>query len=123
MHLYVHVPFCARRCGYCDFAIAVRRDVPSAAFADAVLREWAGWKDRPLWGGARTLATLYFGGGTPSRLAPDALAGIIAGVTADRPLAAGADVILEANPEDVTPAAARAWAAAVTGTGPRSRRT
>ena len=82
MHLYVHVPFCARRCGYCDFAIAVRRDVPSAAFADAVLREWAGWKDRPLWGGAQTLATLYFGGGTPSRLGPDALGRIIAGIIA-----------------------------------------
>lgn len=112
MHLYVHVPFCARRCGYCDFAIAVRREVPSAAFADAILREWAGWKDAPRWGGARTLATLYFGGGTPSRLAPDALGRLIAGIVAERPLEAGAEVTLEANPEDVTAAAARAWAAA-----------
>ena len=112
MHLYVHVPFCARRCGYCDFAIAVRREVPSAAFADAILREWAAWKDAPRWGGARSLATLYFGGGTPSRLAPEALGRIIAGITADRPLDPGAEVTLEANPEDVTAEAARAWAGA-----------
>lgn len=112
MHLYVHVPFCARRCGYCDFAIAVRRAVPSDGFAEAVLREWAGWLEAPRWAGHRDLATLYFGGGTPSRLAPAALVRIIEGLAAARPLRPGAEVTLEANPEDVTPEAARAWRAA-----------
>lgn len=40
MHLYLHIPFCARRCSYCDFAIAVRRDVPSVQYVDAVITEW-----------------------------------------------------------------------------------
>jgi len=112
MHLYLHVPFCARRCGYCDFAIAVRRDVPSAEYADAVLAEWRRWRDDSRWGAFPALQTLYAGGGTPSRLAPEALHRIVEGITADRPLAPGAEVTLEANPEDVSADRARAWRAA-----------
>ncbi|MFN8650333.1 MAG: radical SAM family heme chaperone HemW [Gemmatimonadales bacterium] len=112
MHLYLHIPFCARRCSYCDFAIAVRREVPSARFADAVLGEWRRWFNDPRWAGFSQLATLYLGGGTPSRLDPEQVARLLAALTATRPLAPGAEVTLEANPEDVTPAAARAWRAA-----------
>lgn len=112
MHLYVHVPFCARRCSYCDFAIAVRREVPSEAFAAQLLGEWEGWRESDRFDPAAPLATIYFGGGTPSRLNPGAIARIIARVAAGRPLLPGAEVTLEANPEDVTPASARAWAAA-----------
>ena len=112
MHLYVHVPFCARRCSYCDFAIAVRRAVPSDAYVDAVLAEWtarladAPWQDFP------RLDTIYFGGGTPSRLAPEAIGRLIDGVSTRRSLAPGAEITLETNPDDVTPAAAAAWRAA-----------
>lgn len=109
MHLYVHVPFCLRRCSYCDFAIAVRRRVPSAEYAELVLREWAGWQSHPAWDAAPVVETVYFGGGTPSRLAPEALARILERVRADRPVAADAEITLEANPDDVTPEAARAW--------------
>ncbi len=112
MHLYVHVPFCARRCAYCDFAIAVRREVPSEAFAGQLLAEWEGWRGADRFDAATPFATIYFGGGTPSRLNPDAIGRIIARVTADRPLVPGAEVTLEANPEDVTSEAARAWVAA-----------
>ena len=108
-HVYVHVPFCRRRCSYCDFSIAVRRDVPSRQFADTItaelgLRRTAGeWEDAPL-------ETLYLGGGTPSLLDPAELGRIIA-------LIAGAgdssrELTLEANPEDVTAERARAWRAA-----------
>lgn len=63
-------------------------------------------------GGARwELDTLYFGGGTPSRLGPD-LAGAIDVIVARATLAPGAELTIEANPEDVTPASARAWRAA-----------
>ncbi|HEU4588835.1 MAG TPA: radical SAM family heme chaperone HemW [Gemmatimonadales bacterium] len=109
MHLYIHVPFCARRCSYCDFAIAVRRTVPSTRFAEAVLREWAAWQRHPAWADAPEVRTIYFGGGTPSRLDPGAIGRIIEQVRLDRAVADGAEVTLEANPDDVTPARAAAW--------------
>ena len=110
MHLYIHVPFCARRCSYCDFAIAVRREVPSRRYVAALLSQWR--RRRVEWSASDSIATLYLGGGTPSHLAPDALADLIAGITADMPLADGAEVTLEANPDDVTPEAALAWCSA-----------
>jgi oxygen-independent coproporphyrinogen-3 oxidase len=112
VHLYVHVPFCARRCSYCDFAIAVRREVPSDAFAGAVLAEWRGWQGHDAWAEAPVVETIYFGGGTPSRLDPQAIARILDAVREDRPVSAGAEITLEANPDDVSPAAAGAWRAA-----------
>ncbi len=112
MNLYVHVPFCARRCSYCDFSIAVRRSVPSNRFAESVLTEWRGVQEDAGWEASPELDTVYFGGGTPSRLEPAALASILAGLRRDRPLAAGAEVTLEANPDDVTPEAAETWRAA-----------
>jgi oxygen-independent coproporphyrinogen-3 oxidase len=112
MHLYVHVPFCARRCSYCDFAIAVRREVPSRAFVDAVLGEWAGWQSDPALEGVAALRTLYFGGGTPSRLDPGELGRLLDGLRALRPIEPDAEITLEANPEDVSSAAVAAWRAA-----------
>ena len=109
MHLYFHVPFCARRCSYCDFAIAVRRVVPSAQYRDAVLREWTARRDHPAWALSGRVDTVYFGGGTPSLVEPAAIAGILDRVAADRPIASDAELTLEANPDDVTPAAAAAW--------------
>ncbi|HET7790352.1 MAG TPA: radical SAM family heme chaperone HemW [Gemmatimonadales bacterium] len=105
-HVYVHVPFCARRCSYCDFAIAVRRSVPSAEYLEAVTRE----AETAV--GREPIATLYFGGGTPSLLDTGAFADLIRRLTALAPLAPGAEVTIEANPEDVTAASARAWRAA-----------
>lgn len=112
MHVYFHVPFCARRCSYCDFAIAVRRSVPSAAYAEAVLREWAGWQGHEIWAESSEVESVYFGGGTPSRLEPGIVARILARIAADRPVTPDAEVTLEANPDDVSPEAAGAWRAA-----------
>jgi oxygen-independent coproporphyrinogen III oxidase len=111
VHLYFHVPFCARRCSYCDFAIAVRRDVPSAAYAEAVLREWAGWQSHEIWAASPGVESVYFGGGTPSRLEPGSIARLLQRIAADRTLDAAAEVTLEANPDDVTPEAAGVWRA------------
>jgi oxygen-independent coproporphyrinogen III oxidase len=112
VHLYFHVPFCARRCSYCDFAIAVRREVPSEAYADLVLREWELWQTEPIWEESPLIETIYFGGGTPSRMRPDAVARIIARIRAERPVAADAEITLEANPDDVTLPVASTWRAA-----------
>jgi oxygen-independent coproporphyrinogen III oxidase len=112
MHVYIHVPFCARRCSYCDFAIAVRREVPSAAYTDAVLREWSLWQSEPVWDGDAPIHTIYFGGGTPSRISADSVARVLDRISRDRPVAQDAEITLEANPDDVTLPLAAAWRAA-----------
>jgi oxygen-independent coproporphyrinogen III oxidase len=111
VHLYFHVPFCARRCSYCDFAIAIRREVPSDAYVHAVLREWSYWQTDPVWEPSPEVQTIYFGGGTPSRLIPAALGRLIEQIGHDRNIAGDAEITLEANPEDVTPEAVSAWRA------------
>jgi oxygen-independent coproporphyrinogen-3 oxidase len=106
-HVYIHVPFCRRRCSYCDFAIAVRKTVPSDRFVEAVLAEFA--LRRELEGQVPApLDTVYLGGGTPSLLSPDAIARLIDAF----PRSAGSEVTLEANPDDVTPDRAAAWVGA-----------
>src|SRR5947199_8303951 len=81
-HLYVHVPFCQRRCSYCDFSIAVRKHIPAREYVDAVLGELAAvcpadsGREPGDFGGER-LDTLYLGGGTPSLLPPDAISALL----------------------------------------------
>jgi oxygen-independent coproporphyrinogen-3 oxidase len=107
-HVYVHVPFCARRCSYCDFAIAVRRTVPWGDFVDGIARELDA-RLGPATGSPAPVDTLYFGGGTPSHLGPDGVRALLDTLRARVTWHADAEVTLEANPEDVTPDAVRAW--------------
>jgi len=111
VHLYVHVPFCARRCSYCDFAIAVRRRDPSADFTVAILAEWRRWLAAPWWPEVGPIETIYFGGGTPSLVDPDVIGAILEAIGASRDVRADAEITLEANTEDVDPAKARRWTA------------
>jgi putative oxygen-independent coproporphyrinogen III oxidase len=101
--VYVHVPFCAARCGYCDF----NTYVPGAADGD-----WAGrfvaaaeaevrLARRVLGNAAPPAATVFFGGGTPTLLPPGALARLLDAVAAAFGLAPEAEVTVEANPESV----------------------
>jgi oxygen-independent coproporphyrinogen-3 oxidase len=90
----------------------VRKQVPSEDYVSAVLREWALWQREPAWDASPNIETLYLGGGTPSRLAPGAVARLLEGLSRDRRLDSDAEVTLEANPEDVTPSAAAGWRAA-----------
>jgi oxygen-independent coproporphyrinogen-3 oxidase len=104
-HVYVHVPFCARRCSYCDFAIAVRRTVPVDDFVDALERELrTRFSQAP-----GPIDTLYLGGGTPSRLGRDGLRRVLDTVREHFPTVPGAEVTIEANPEDVSADAAVSW--------------
>ena len=112
MHLYIHVPFCARRCSYCDFAIAVRPVTPSREYTDLLLREWDLRRQNSAWSRAASLETVYFGGGTPSRLDPSTIGTMLERFAIDLPFAPDAEITLEANPEDVTREAAAAWRSA-----------
>jgi oxygen-independent coproporphyrinogen-3 oxidase len=105
-HVYVHVPFCARRCSYCDFAIAVRRTVPVDEYIDALDREI---RFRAGNAGGSAVDTIYLGGGTPSRLGPDGVRRVLDVVRARFPSSDAAEVTVEANPEDVSPDAASRW--------------
>src|SRR5437764_863449 len=105
-HVYVLVPFCARRCSYCDFAIAVRRHVPVDEYLTALGRELElRYSDRGPW----TAETLYFGGGTPSRLGGTGVARTVELLRRRIDLAPGAEVTLEANPEDIDRESVSAW--------------
>jgi oxygen-independent coproporphyrinogen-3 oxidase len=109
-HLYVHVPFCGRRCSYCDFAIAVRKVTPVDKYLVALEGELARrLGDR---GESRVLETLYFGGGTPSRLGGEGVLRAVEAVGRHFALAPGAEVTIEANPEDLDLATVTRWRAA-----------
>jgi putative oxygen-independent coproporphyrinogen III oxidase len=101
--VYVHVPFCASRCGYCDFNTYVPADgVRQDGFASAVLAEWA--LAGQVLGGAPPAATVFFGGGTPTLLPVPELARLLDAI----PRVDGAEVTVEANPETVDAARLRA---------------
>jgi oxygen-independent coproporphyrinogen-3 oxidase len=103
---YVHLPFCARVCPYCDFAVVAGRDDLIERYVSAVVTEIRRESD---W---RPLASIYVGGGTPSRVPPE-LAGSLIGALDNRfGVEVGAEISLEANPEDWTPAVAALWAGA-----------
>ena len=104
-HLYVHVPFCARRCVYCDFSIAVRSRVPVDEYVNGLQRELSlRHRDSRF-----HLTTLYLGGGTPSKLGADGVARVLDVMRRSAELTADAEVTIEANPEDVSPESAAAW--------------
>ena len=91
-HLYVHLPFCAHRCGYCDFVTVVGHSGDHGAYVDALLTELE--LERDLLG---DVDTIFLGGGTPTVTEPAALARLLAG------LPRAAETTVEANPETVTP--------------------
>jgi len=118
-HLYLHVPFCQRRCSYCDFSIAVRKRIPAREYVDAVLQELKllGTTDpgrNPRETEAVGLDTLYLGGGTPSLLPAEAISVLLHELALRFRIPHSAfrtdvEVTLEANPEDVTSENARGW--------------
>jgi putative oxygen-independent coproporphyrinogen III oxidase len=103
-HLYVHLPFCSSRCGYCDFVTVVGRGRDHDRYVDALLAELE--LERGLL--APVVDTVYLGGGTPTLTAPAALRRLLTGLPdAD-------EVTVEANPETVTPELAELLAAHAT---------
>jgi oxygen-independent coproporphyrinogen-3 oxidase len=106
--IYVHLPYCASRCGYCAFVVTTdgsSRD----GYLEALEREMALLATEA---SGAAFDSLYLGGGTPSLLPPAAIGRLVGALEKRFRILPGAEVTLEANPEDVTPEAATAWAAA-----------
>jgi putative oxygen-independent coproporphyrinogen III oxidase len=105
--LYLHIPFCSAICPYCDFAVLTGGAERRAGFVEHLLAEIR------MWGEERQafpeIDTVYFGGGTPSALAPEALARILAASREHLSVRDDAWIFFEANPEDVTAESVRAW--------------
>ncbi len=96
--LYIHWPFCLAKCPYCDFNSHVRERIPQARFAQALRTELA-WEAARL--GRRPLASIFFGGGTPSLMDPATVADLIADATRLFDPLPGLEITLEANPTSV----------------------
>jgi oxygen-independent coproporphyrinogen-3 oxidase len=108
--VYVHWPFCASKCPYCDFNSHVRAGgIDEARFLAAFLKElehWAGLAP------GRTVSSIFFGGGTPSLMDPRTVGAILDAIAALWPMDAGAEITLEANPSSVEAGRFRGYRAA-----------
>ncbi|MFZ0012669.1 MAG: radical SAM family heme chaperone HemW [Acidimicrobiia bacterium] len=98
---YVHIPFCSTICPYCDFAVVAGRDEQAGRYVSAVVAEIAMSES---W---RPLDAVYFGGGTPSHVAPSLLGSILEALAHKHGIAGDAELSLEANPEDFVTTTAR----------------
>ncbi|MEK7697372.1 MAG: radical SAM family heme chaperone HemW [Pseudomonadota bacterium] len=99
LSLYVHLPWCVRKCPYCDFnSHAARGEIPEQAYVDALLRDLE--SELPRIEG-RTVETIFLGGGTPSLFSPESIACLLAGIRERVALASGAEITFEANPGTV----------------------
>ena len=96
--LYVHWPFCVSKCPYCDFNSHVRAEVDQAAWRAALLADLA-YEARALPG--RRVASVFFGGGTPSLMPPETVAAVLDAAAAHWGFAEGVEITLEANPSSV----------------------
>lgn len=93
---YLHVPFCAHHCGYCDFAVATGQDHRIEDYLDALLTELSGL------GTPQRVGSIFLGGGTPTHLAPAQLDRLLAGIGRWLRLEAGGEFSIEANPDSLT---------------------
>ncbi|MBP5362814.1 MAG: radical SAM family heme chaperone HemW [Ruminococcus sp.] len=96
--IYIHVPFCGKKCGYCDFYSVCYSKVQAELYVEAVSRNITHYSDN-----SRKVDTIYFGGGTPSLLRNDQLSFIIEAICNNFDLDPEAEITLEANPSTLTP--------------------
>jgi oxygen-independent coproporphyrinogen-3 oxidase len=109
--VYVHAPFCVRRCVYCDFAVTVNPDGDAGGWGEALAAELGQIEREGVFGLAPRLSTLYVGGGTPSLLGPGAMDVLARVVGEDRLSDPDLEWTAEANPESFTSEVAERWRA------------
>ena len=108
--VYIHWPFCLSKCPYCDFNSHVRHAaIDEPRFVSAFTAEIAATAAR---GGARTVSTIFFGGGTPSLMDPSTVGAILDAVARHWTVTDGVEVTLEANPTSVEATRFRGYRAA-----------
>lgn len=96
LSLYIHIPWCVRKCPYCDFnSHTVKDELPEQRYIDALLRDM---RDELSAVQGRSIDTIFIGGGTPSLFTPQGIEQILSGITALTPLSSGAEITMEANP-------------------------
>jgi len=95
--LYIHVPYCRRKCPYCDFNSYAVEAVPEEEYASALLSELDAYRQMERWG-RQVVSSIYFGGGTPSLLKPATLADLLMQVKESFETSSDLEVTLEANP-------------------------
>jgi oxygen-independent coproporphyrinogen-3 oxidase len=99
LSLYVHLPWCVRKCPYCDFnSHSARGDAPTGRYVEALLADLDGEAQRAA---SRQIETVFLGGGTPSLFSPAEVGRLIEGIDARLRLAPGAEITMEANPGTV----------------------
>jgi len=108
--VYVHWPFCAAKCPYCDFNSHVRHQpVDQEAYVAAFLREMATMRSIS---GSRTVTSIFMGGGTPSLMRPETVGAILNGIARHWHVPAGIEITMEANPSSVEAERFRGYRAA-----------
>lgn len=105
--VYIHWPYCARICPYCDFNVYKQRD--DAGLTPSILSDLKGWGD---WSGPRQVSSIHFGGGTPSLMTAKDIEAVISQVSALWGLTDSCEIAIEANPHDADEAKWNAYRAA-----------
>ena len=95
LSLYIHFPYCIRKCPYCDFNTHETGSIPEDAYGDALLRDIAAQSEKT---GRRSLTSIFIGGGTPSLISPETIARVLAAVADRFDLTDSCEITLEANP-------------------------
>ena len=106
--LYVHVPFCTHRCGYCDFFVVVGAETARRAYVDDALKE-AAILAREGWFRDRSFRSIFLGGGTPSLLTGEEMSRLLDGLRETFTVGEDAEITVECNPESLTEETSRAY--------------
>ena len=97
LSLYIHIPWCIKKCPYCDFnSHAVKGETPEAAYIDALLKDLA--EDVQRYVITRPISSIFIGGGTPSLFSPESINRLLRGIEQQLPLKPNIEITLEANP-------------------------